>query len=49
MTNLLIPFECPICGADGFRPVTVKGRDGTLHRDGVMRLSGTRFGLRWAW
>ncbi len=28
MTNLLIPFECPICGADGFRPVTVKGRDG---------------------
>lgn len=28
MTNLLLPFECPICGSDGFRPVTVKGRDG---------------------
>ena len=28
MTNLLIPFECPICGSDGFRAVTVKGRDG---------------------
>lgn len=28
MTNLLIPFECPICGSDGFRTVTVKGRDG---------------------
>ena len=29
MTNLLIPFECPICGSDGFRQVEVKGRDGT--------------------
>jgi hypothetical protein len=28
MTNLLIPFECPICGSDGFRQVTVRGRDG---------------------
>jgi len=28
MTNLLVPFECPICGSDGFRQVTVKGRDG---------------------
>ena len=29
MTNLLIPFECPICGSDGFRQVEVKGRDGS--------------------
>jgi hypothetical protein len=29
MTNLMIPFECPICGSDGFRQVEVKGRDGT--------------------
>jgi hypothetical protein len=28
MTNLLIPFECAICGSDGFRQVEVKGRDG---------------------
>lgn len=28
MTNLLLPFECPICGSDGFRQVEVKGRDG---------------------
>jgi len=28
MTNLLIPFECPICGSDGFQQVTVKERDG---------------------
>ena len=28
MTNLMIPFECPICGSDGFRQVEVKGRDG---------------------
>jgi transcriptional regulator NrdR family protein len=28
MTNLLIPFECPICGSDGFRQVEVRGRDG---------------------
>jgi hypothetical protein len=28
MTNLLIPFECPICGSDGFSQVAVKGRDG---------------------
>jgi hypothetical protein len=28
MTNLLIPFECPICGSDGFRAVSVTGRDG---------------------
>lgn len=27
MTNLRIPFECPICGSDGFRQVDVKGRD----------------------
>jgi transcriptional regulator NrdR family protein len=25
---LLLPFECPICGSDGFRQVEVKGRDG---------------------
>ena len=30
MANLLIPFECPICGADGFRQVQVKGRDGSV-------------------
>jgi hypothetical protein len=29
MTNLLIPFECPVCGSDGFRQVQMKGRDGT--------------------
>jgi hypothetical protein len=28
MTNLLIPFECPICASDGFTQVAVKGRDG---------------------
>jgi transposase-like protein len=28
MTNLMIPFECPICGSDGFRQVEVKDRDG---------------------
>jgi hypothetical protein len=28
MTNLLIPFECPICGSDGFNEVYVKQRDG---------------------
>lgn len=28
MTNLRIPFECPICGSDGFRQVEVRGRDG---------------------
>jgi transcriptional regulator NrdR family protein len=29
MMNLLIPFECPICGSGGFRQVEVKGRDGS--------------------
>ena len=29
MTNLSIPFECPICGSDGFNQVFVKGRDGS--------------------
>jgi hypothetical protein len=29
MTNVLIPFECPICGSDGFTQVEVKGRDGS--------------------
>lgn len=28
MTNLMVPFECPACGSDGFRQVEVKGRDG---------------------
>lgn len=28
MANLRLPFECPICGSDGFRQVEVKGRDG---------------------
>jgi transcription elongation factor Elf1 len=28
MTNLRIPFECPVCGSDGFRQVEVRGRDG---------------------
>jgi len=28
MANLLIQFECPICGSDGFQQVAVKGRDG---------------------
>ena len=26
MTNLMIPFKCPICGSDGFSQVVVKGR-----------------------
>jgi hypothetical protein len=30
MTNLMIPFICPICGSDGFTQVAVKGRDGTI-------------------
>ena len=30
MTNLMIPFECPICGSDGFSRVEVKGRDGVV-------------------
>jgi hypothetical protein len=29
MTNLLIPFECPICGSDGFKQVEVKDRAGS--------------------
>ena len=29
MTNLMIPFECPVCGSDGFTQVEVRGRDGT--------------------
>jgi transcriptional regulator NrdR family protein len=29
MTNLLIPFECPICASDGFKQVEVRGRDGS--------------------
>jgi hypothetical protein len=29
MTNLPIPFECPIRGSDGFRQVGVKGGDGS--------------------
>jgi len=28
MPNLRLPFECPICGSDGFRQVEVRGRDG---------------------
>ena len=28
MTNLRLPFECPICGSDGFQQVAVKGPDG---------------------
>jgi hypothetical protein len=29
MSNLLLPFECPICCSDGFCEVYVKGRDGS--------------------
>jgi predicted RNA-binding Zn-ribbon protein involved in translation (DUF1610 family) len=29
MTNLLIPFECPICGSDGFKQVQIKRADGS--------------------
>lgn len=29
MTNLLIPFKCPICGSDGFTQVSVKSQDGS--------------------
>jgi hypothetical protein len=28
MTDLRLPFECPICGSDGFIQVAVRGRDG---------------------
>jgi hypothetical protein len=28
MTNLMIPFSCPICGSDGFTQVLVRGGDG---------------------
>jgi hypothetical protein len=28
MTNIRLPFECPICGSDGFTQVEVKGREG---------------------
>lgn len=28
MPNLRLPFECPICGSDGFSQVSVVGRDG---------------------
>lgn len=28
MPNLRLPFECPICGSDGFAQVEVRGRDG---------------------
>jgi len=28
MPNISLPFECPICGSDGFRQVEVRGRDG---------------------
>ena len=28
MTQLMIQFECPICGSDGFRQVEVRGREG---------------------
>jgi len=28
MTDLRLPFECPICGSDGFTQVGVVGRDG---------------------
>lgn len=28
MSNISIPFECPVCGSDGFKQVEVKGRDG---------------------
>ena len=28
VTNLLLPFECPVCGSDGFRQVEVSRWDG---------------------
>lgn len=28
MTKLMLPFECPVCGSDGFRQVEIRGRDG---------------------
>lgn len=28
MTKLMLPFICPICGSDGFKQVSVRGRDG---------------------
>lgn len=48
MTNLLIPFECPVCGADGFREVKVRRRDGTLRLTQAYECKGcsTMFGSR---
>jgi hypothetical protein len=40
MTNLLLPFECPICGSDGFQEVTVKGPDGRKRRTQAYECKG---------
>ncbi len=40
MTNLMIPFECPICGSDGFRQVQVRGRDGLVQMTQAYECTG---------
>jgi hypothetical protein len=40
MTDLLLPFQCPICGSDGFTQVLVKGREGTTRATQAYECSG---------
>jgi hypothetical protein len=40
MVNLLIPFECPICGSDGLSQVYVTGRDGRPIATGALECKG---------
>jgi transcription elongation factor Elf1 len=40
MTDLRLPFECPICGSDGFTQVAVKGRDGVARLTGAYECKG---------
>lgn len=40
MANLRLPFECPICGSDGFTQVEVRGRDGVQRLTGAYECKG---------
>ena len=40
MTNLSLPFECPICGSDRFTQVAVKGREGVPRLTGAYECKG---------
>jgi hypothetical protein len=40
MTNLMVKFECPICGSDGFARVFVQGRDGQQRATGAYECKG---------